>query len=122
MGLDMYLFRKNKKTNETQEVAYWRKFNALHHWFVENIQNGTDDCEPSQPINDEEIYNLLNLLKSLDKKNCKKLLPTTRGFFFGSTEYDGDYWDDVRDAIEQIEKITDDFNFEENDLIYQSSW
>lgn len=27
------------------EVGYWRKANAIHKWFVENVQNGVDDCE-----------------------------------------------------------------------------
>lgn len=26
------------------EVASWRKANQIHHWFVENAQNGIDDC------------------------------------------------------------------------------
>ncbi len=25
-------------------VAYWRKANAIHRWFVENVQKGDDDC------------------------------------------------------------------------------
>jgi len=27
-----------------EEVAYWRKANAIHRWFVENVQRGNDDC------------------------------------------------------------------------------
>lgn len=26
------------------ELGYWRSNRALHRWFVENVQNGTDDC------------------------------------------------------------------------------
>ena len=30
MGLDMYLFKRNKKTNEeVQEIMYWRKANQI---------------------------------------------------------------------------------------------
>ena len=25
-------------------VAYWRKANAIHQWFVDNVQDGVDDC------------------------------------------------------------------------------
>ncbi|SHL78739.1 hypothetical protein [Rhodanobacter sp. OK091] len=28
----------------TVRVGYWRKFDALHHWFVNNTQEGHDDC------------------------------------------------------------------------------
>lgn len=27
-----------------QNCGYWRKANAIHAWFVENVQNGVDDC------------------------------------------------------------------------------
>ena len=28
----------------TVRVGYWRKFDALHQWFVNNTQQGHDDC------------------------------------------------------------------------------
>jgi len=28
----------------TETVMTWRKANAIHHWFVENVQDGNDDC------------------------------------------------------------------------------
>jgi len=27
-------------------AAYWRKANQIHHWFVENVQGGEDECNP----------------------------------------------------------------------------
>ena len=30
--------------NITFELAYWRKANAIHGWFVKNVQEGNDDC------------------------------------------------------------------------------
>jgi hypothetical protein len=44
MGLDMYLSKKRRGTKEVEEIAYWRKANHIHQWFVENIQGGEDDC------------------------------------------------------------------------------
>jgi hypothetical protein len=26
-------------------VAYWRKANAIHSWFVQNVQDGVDECQ-----------------------------------------------------------------------------
>lgn len=26
-------------------VAYWRKANAIHKWFVDNVQDGVDECQ-----------------------------------------------------------------------------
>jgi hypothetical protein len=28
-----------------EEVMYWRKANHIHAWFVDNVQNGQDDCK-----------------------------------------------------------------------------
>ena len=39
------------------EIAYWRKFNALHHWFVENCAEGVDECQ--------EIYVPFEKMKEL---------------------------------------------------------
>ena len=27
-----------------EQVGYWRKANAIHRWFVQNVQDGVDDC------------------------------------------------------------------------------
>ena len=27
-----------------EQVGYWRKANQIHNWFVENVQDGEDDC------------------------------------------------------------------------------
>lgn len=27
-----------------EQVGYWRKANAIHRWFVQNVQGGVDDC------------------------------------------------------------------------------
>ena len=37
MGLDMYLYRNG------EECHYWRKANAIHNFFVENVQDGDDN-------------------------------------------------------------------------------
>ena len=31
-------------TTVVEEAGYWRKANAIHRWFVENVQDGKDDC------------------------------------------------------------------------------
>ena len=28
-------------------VGYWRKANAIHNWFVQNVQDGRDECQKS---------------------------------------------------------------------------
>lgn len=47
-----------------EEVGYWRKANAIHHWFVENVQNGTDDCERYE-VSKEKLEELLETAKEV---------------------------------------------------------
>lgn len=67
MGLDMYLYRREGLTPKSMaileevrvtEVAYWRKANAIHRWFVENVQNGADDCG-HYPVTGGQLQELL---------------------------------------------------------------
>jgi hypothetical protein len=41
------------------EAMYWRKANAIHYWFVQNVQSGADDCREYFVTRD----NLRSLLK-----------------------------------------------------------
>jgi hypothetical protein len=87
MGLDMYLYRAEKNTaewhnpqdewcdcldcrpkyewREKGEIGYWRKANAIHGWFVNNLADGVDECQQI-PVS---VTDLL-LLKSA----CEKVL------------------------------------------------
>ncbi len=129
MGLDIYI-RKGTKTStthetdlwdETEEFAYWRKFDALHKWFVENVCEGNDDCEYWN-IEREKLEEFLSILKSLTPENCDELLPTQSGFFFGSADHDEWYWNDVNKTIPIIETILNETDFENETLWYTASW
>lgn len=102
-------------------VAYWRKANHIHKWFVANVQNGTDDCG-QYSVEREQLKALRDLCQEVldHPKKAKDVLPTEEGFFFGSTEYNEDYRNDLKDTINQIDrvlKIPDEWDFE-----YRSSW
>ena len=66
------------------QLMYWRKANAIHKWFVDNVQKGTDDCGTYEVSTDKlkELLDIINEILS-DKSKAKSLLPTTNGFFFG---------------------------------------
>ena len=57
-----------------------------------------------------------------DNSLAEDLLPTQCGFFFGSVEYDEYYFEDLEITIEQCKKIINEHDFENNHLIYYSSW
>ena len=119
------------------EVGYWRKANHIHRWFVENIQDGNDNCD-SYEVTKEQLEELLDVCKEVlinsnligqennkyieDSSIARRLLPTTSGFFFGSTGYDNWYLEDVKNTIKIIEEIIRTTDFEKEIVIYSSSW
>ncbi len=68
-----------------EEVMYWRKVNAIHSWFVENCQNGIDECQESY-VSREQLEELASICEEVVKTKDVSLLQTQGGFFFGSTE------------------------------------
>jgi hypothetical protein len=147
MGLDMYLNAKrylwrnedelvNKLTENFPELGdakvkevvaeygYWRKANAIHKWFVDNVQEGVDDCG-NYEVDKEQLAQLLAVVEEVlaNRELADELLPTASGFFFGETKYDEYYFQDLeytRDIIKRLVDAGDSFKgwyFE-----YHSSW
>lgn len=104
-----------------EEVGYWRKANAIHKWFVEHVQNGADDCG-SYYVDRSQLEDLLDECTAViqNKDIAAEQLPTTVGFFFGSTDYDEWYYDYIQQTIEIIKScLSDD---DANEFEYTSSW
>ena len=103
-------------------VAYWRKCNQIHAWFVKHVQNGVDNCEEYY-VSREQLQLLLDTCKLvlMQKEEAVNLLPVQEGFFFGSYEYDEYYFSDIQDTIDQLESVLKDIpaGWE---LRYHSSW
>ncbi len=106
------------------EVAYWRKANHIHRWFVENVQDGTDDCG-TYYVEREQLQELVTMCKmALEKRDsAATILPTQSGFFFGGTEYDEYYFVDLENTIKMIEPLLEEFDgLYDWDFTYRSSW
>ena len=105
------------------EIGYWRKANAIHRWFVENVQDGRDDCQESW-VDREDLEELLELVKTVEAnpEQAEELLPATSGFFFGSTEYDEGYRDDLCLTRKILEQALNSDVLEGWDFYYQASW
>ena len=124
MGLDMYLTKKHYN-GAKEEVAYWRKVNMIHYWFVKNVQEGNDNCDEYY-VTIEQLQTLLDLCKKVkeDVELGKELLPTAEGFFFGSTEYDEYYMENIDYTIGALTTIIKKHSEEDldSDYYYRSSW
>jgi hypothetical protein len=103
-----------------EEVGYWRKQNQIHQWFVENVQNGEDNCA-EYCVSKGQLEDLLEICKKIlnDNSLAEELLPTASGFFFGGTEYDEWYFDGIQNTIEILEGVLSDTTA---DYYYSSSW
>lgn len=110
-------------SNIVEEVGYWRKSNQIHNWFVENVQEGVDNCQESY-VDPEKLRELLSVCKQVkeDTSQAEVLLPTQSGFFFGGTDYDEWYFKDIDDTIELLEGLVNEDGFDQSDFYYQSSW
>ena len=112
-------------THIEEEIGYWRKANQIHNWFVNNVQNGNDNCG-TYYVGVEQLEELSENCKAVlaDHSKADKLLPTQPGFFFGETEYDEYYFDQLEETDEIIDGILTEMK--ENDtryrFYYESSW
>jgi len=143
MGLDMYLSAKRYMWDKEREgvkvsgidipaplelkelgcrAAYWRKSNQIHGWFVDNVQDGEDDCK-SYYVSRENLQELVDLCRKVlaNRELAAELLPPNEGFFFGGYQYDDYYFDDLQRTADELtallEAVDDSWSFE-----YQSSW
>ena len=121
--------KPSRITYIVEQVGYWRKFNALHGWFVDNCGRGVDECQEIY-VEEEKLEELLETLKevSSDFTKSSELLPPTQGFFFGSDEVDEYYKQDVNSTIEVIEEVLKEhelskqYGLHSGDFYYQASW
>ena len=144
-----------------EQIAYWRKSNQIHNWFVKRVQEGKDECQESY-VSIEKLKELRDTCKTVlnaielkdgvvtngysvkkDKTTgeivrepnlqqgkmivggedvCKALLPASSGFFFGSTDYDQWYYEDVKNTYEMLEEILAEPDANYGDYYYQASW
>ncbi len=139
-----------------EEVAYWRKANQIHRWFVDHCQDGVDDCRNAY-VSEKQLQELVDLCKQVlnsvelvdgsvhngtsftfDEEGPKQtelyeegqiiaqpqiaesLLPAQPGFFFGSTDYDQYYINDLKNTVKMLEPLLADGS--SGDYYYQSSW
>ena len=106
------------------EFMYWRKANAIHKFFVDNVQSGEDNCNEYYVDTDilRELLNIINKIL-IDKSKAKELLPCQGGFFFGGVEYDDYYFETLKDTKNRLEYLFDNLDkFKRVWFDYRSSW
>lgn len=101
-------------------IGDWRKANQIHRWFVNHVQDGVDNCE-SYYVSPDALRELrAKAQEVLDSpSSARDILPTESGFFFGSTEFDEWYFEDLHLTIEIIDRA---LSVEGLEYYYRSSW
>lgn len=133
MGLDMYLFSKEKhpdntdfsiaKDTESSEIAYWRKHNALHALMYEVYQKNGGTCSFDEfncvPVR-LSIRDLNYILRRIE--DCD--LTANSGFFFGNTDYMREYEGSTQQEydIEVIARAIREISVSDKDVYYDSWW
>lgn len=104
-----------------EQMGYWRKANAIHAWFVRNVQDGKDECQESY-VEPKQLQALLELCEEClkDKSQARHKLPTQSGFFFGSTEYDEWYFQDLEHTVKILKACLEEPSC--GDFYYRASW
>lgn len=121
VGLDGFRCEGSPTLNVDIKVAYWRKANQIHAWFVKHVQGGSDECRPFE-VSREQLSELVALCKKVLETKDPTPLPPASGFFFGSTEINDWYWEDLKATVQQLEPLLTDPRFEDWSFEYRSSW
>lgn len=114
----------NRISGVVEEVMYWRKANAIHGWFVDNCQDGIDQCQRAH-VSVEQLKELRDLCQKVILEKKPELLPPREGFFFGSNTADDWYYSDLAETVAELDKELNGKNEEDLwsvDYYYRSSW
>lgn len=114
---------KSKRITEVvEEIGYWRKANAIHAWFVQNAQGGRDECQDTY-VDRSTLALLLAAVDVVlvDHEKAEELLPTQSGFFFGGTEYDEYYFEELLLTKAILEAALAE-QHDVGDIYYRASW
>jgi len=111
-------------------VGKWRKANQIHRWFVENIQDGEDDCGEYMVTQEELgelgliIDQILDVPAGTEERIAvaEELLPVEQGFFFGSYEYGEYYFEQLEYTLQLIKHLAQSEDFDKLSFYYSSSW
>lgn len=100
---------------ETESVWTGRKENHIQA-FVDGEVGDVDNCN-YLPMEREHIEHLVDRLARVDEDHslAGALLPTQEGFFFGTTDYDEWYFDDIKRELKAFQEILDDWD---DDAVY----
>lgn len=131
-----------KSNSWIEQVARLVKTNQIFNWFIENVMDEKID-NGYYEVGREQIECLLNKCKriidslvlvgknqynddeyTVDERVAKELLPLMekRGHFFGPTEYNNLYANQIVEAANILENILTTTDFEQQTIYFNATW
>lgn len=97
------LSKDGERLLEVSELAYWRKFNALHGWMerLYRTKGGSSDCFNCDTVRLEQQD-----IEVLESMALSKALVPVGGFFFGdsTTPFSDEDREEVMDFVKQAKQ------------------
>lgn len=109
-------------------VAYWRKVNAVHAWFVRELADGVDECQemyvPTEDIKRlvDDCREAVKLYEAGDIQSAQLRMPSASGCFLGGTDIDEWWVEGLKDTIKQLTPLIDPKVSKEFSFHYRASW
>ena len=96
MGLDLFYYK-------IKRIGYFRKVNFLIPFFESQLGCEIENLRKIK-IDKEDAEELLRRCSAVldDHSRAKELLPTQEGFFFGNTDYNDYYFEDVESVRDYV--------------------
>ena len=117
MGLDQYAYARDKKGN-VEEIAYWRKHNALDGW-MQNLWEAIHKDEYDYILNGQEVPVDADDIEMLEMVVESDGLPETGGFFYGEdSRFNEEKKKTTLEFIKEAKKALK----EGKEVFYQNSW
>ena len=117
MGLDQFAYARDKKGN-VEELAYWRKHNALDGW-MQNLWEAIRDDDDDYELNGQEVPIDADDIEMLEMVVEGDMLPETHGFFFGGdSRHDEEQKKTTLEFIKEAKKALK----KGKQVFYQNSW
>lgn len=126
-GVSLPTFNNDNVSYIVEEAMYWRKANAIHNWFVKNVQNGDDDCG-TYYVGVDKLKELLTAceteISNEGKDTEDEALKPTVGFFFGSTDKDEWYYNTLKETVKVLTELIAEDSAANHIIEYEylSSW
>ena len=124
-SFSMVVVGKNKENINTfiewmnQKGTTWMGRGAEADIYGIEEDNG-EYYEVTKELLEELIADCKYVLSNHDE--AENIIPTSSGFFFGSTDYDEWYFNTLENTIQQCEKVISETDWDNETVVYTESW